>query len=150
MKWIAFWVIVIWAMGAELVRAAPQVNDVVFSCGFANGSKLEVSRNPKTDMFTLRYGTDLSAPSEQVIKLGNNMGTSLHQSGPENSVGREVYFTVGEKFYTVGYVDKAGVISGYFLLTESTTELVYEDCTQGTVKSKFGDYELFKNLTEVD
>lgn len=150
MKWLAMWVVVLGCGLANLVHAESIPRTVIFHCDMRDGTKLHVTRNPMTDQFVLEFGHDISNPSLRVVRQGNNLGTSMHLSSAEAAEGREIYFTNGKSFYTIGAVDKAGQKEGYFQVTEDTKEVDYQTCVNGTVQSLFDNAELFKSLTPVD
>lgn len=123
---------------------------VLMSCDTEAGKSLLVLRDPDTDTFTILYGKDLIRPEQIVVKLGNDMGTSYHHSASEATDTREIYSADGQQFTTVGYMDKAGVISAYYKLQTGVTVLVSDKCTAASISSAFDFYENFSNMTEVD
>lgn len=124
--------------------------DVLLSCDTDAGKSLLVLRDPTTDTFTILYGKDLIQPEQTVVKLGNDMGTSYHHSASEATDTREIYSADGQQFTTVGYMDKAGVISAYYKLQTGVTVLVSDKCTAVSISSAFDFSENFSNMTEVD
>lgn len=124
--------------------------DVLLSCDTEAGKSLLVLRDAKTDTFTILYGQDLIQPEKVIVKLGNDLGTSYHHSASEATDSREIYSADGKQFTTVGYMDKAGVLSAYYKLQTGVTVLVSDKCTAESISSAFDSYENFANMTEVD
>lgn len=135
-------------LGSFTAQAAS--NEVIFICDLPSGNHVMLERNPVTDVFTLTYGLNLDIPAITIMKRGNNLGTSLQQSGEEGILNREVYVTDGNKFYNIGYTDQRGIKKGIFQIMEAGAEVSYETCDPKSLRSKFDDYELFSNLTVVD
>lgn len=138
------------ALGMSVISITAQAvgNEVVFLCDMPNGKHAMLEYSVNSDVFTLSYGDNLDIPEVTVMKRGNNMGTSYHSSSVENTTLREVYIDDSPKFYTLGISNKGSEVSGYVQVMENGTEISYEDCK--TVRSKFDDYSLFKNMTDVD
>lgn len=141
---------VVVAMGLAITSFTAQAvsNEVVFLCDTPTGKHAMLEYSSENDVFTLSYGDNLDVPEVTVMKRGNNMGTSYHSSSVENTTLREVYISDTPKFYTLGYSNDGAKASGYVQVMENGTEVSYEDCK--TIRSKFDDYKLFKNMTDVD
>lgn len=125
-------------------------NEVVFVCDLPKGEHVLVEHNPGTDVFTFSYGQNLDMPEVTIMKRSNNLGTSGRMSKEEGSLSREMYVTDGDKFYNIGYTDKQGSKTGYLQIMSGGVEKSYENCDPKSMRSKFDDYELFENMTEVD
>jgi len=135
---------------SQMTFAQTGEKEVAFSCDLAEGKSVMLTRDPKTDTFTLKYGANLATPEAVVVKLGNDMGTTLHYSRLTNTEAREVYLTKGDDFYTIGYVDSGEQKQGYIHITRGTVEVAYQECNVATLNSTFGDVTQFANFTEVD
>jgi len=137
---------------ADIMAGIPKdkQEEVLLSCDTEAGKSLLVLRDAATDTFTILYGKDLVQPEQIVVKLGNDMGTSYHHSASEATDSREIYSADGKQFTTVGYMDKAGVISAYYKLQTGVTVLISDKCTASSVSSAFDFSEKFSNMTEVD
>jgi len=150
MKAMIVGLLVVLGAMSQMAFAQTAEKEVVFSCDLDAGKSVMLTRDPKTDTFTLKYGASLATPEVVVIKLGNDMGTTLHYSRLTNTEAREVYMTKGEEFYTVGYVDGGAQKQGYVHITRGTVEVAYQECNAATLNSTFGDVTQFANFTEVD
>jgi hypothetical protein len=140
------------AANADIMAGIPKdkQEEVLLSCDTEAGKSLLVLRDAATDTFTILYGKDLIQPEHVIAKLGNDMGTSYHHSASEATDTREIYSADGQEFTTVGYMDKAGVISAYYKLQSGVTVIISDKCTARSVSSAFDFSEKFANMTEVD
>jgi hypothetical protein len=124
--------------------------DVLLDCSTTANKRVLVMRDPKTDTFTILYGSDLVRPERTTVRQGNDMGTSRTLSTTESTEIREIYVSEPPEFVTVGVVDKGGVLSAYYSVQKDITKIVSDKCVPETIKSKFDFSENFQSLTEVD
>lgn len=141
------------AIGLFVTLAAPSLKakaeDLIYRCDLRDGSSYHLSWNQNGDVFT----PDFERPGKDPItkpKVGNDLGLSERLHTAEGVASAEIYFNTPEGLFTLGRMDRQGVISGYIEVKKPGEEETYEECVNKTFYSNFSNPQMFENFTVVD
>jgi hypothetical protein len=127
---------------------------VVFHCSTTDNKEISLTRDVKSDTFTLVYGEDLTKPALSVTKPGSSLGYAVKRSPGNNLESTEVYINSLIGYITVGltdYGDKG--VEGYFSVEKPPADFILSAaCVNSTVVEEFRNPNttVFENMTEVD
>lgn len=129
--------------------SAPVHAELVYQCMVKDNTNFELDRNAETDTWTL----NISIPgqdTQKAVKKGNNLGIGERLHSAEGVATAEIYFYTGGGDYTLGRMDRQGVISGYIQVQKKGQEEIYEECLKESFYANFSTPHMFDNFTNVD